>query len=61
MLRVIAFTKAGKYHLVPVYVTTVTGLPDRAIVAFKDEDEWTLVDILSFYFRLQQRPPGDKP
>ena len=45
MLRVDVFTKAGKYHLVPVYVHhRVTGLPDRAIVAFKDEDEWTLVD-----------------
>lgn len=45
MLRVDVFTKAGKFHLVPVYVHhRVTGLPDRAIVAFKDEDEWTLVD-----------------
>ena len=45
MLRVDVFTKAGKFHLVPVYVHhRVTGLPDRAIVAFKDEEEWTLVD-----------------
>jgi CRISPR-associated endonuclease Csn1 len=45
MLRVDVFTKAGKFHLVPVYVHhRVTGLPDRAIVAFKDEDEWTPVD-----------------
>jgi len=45
MLRVDVFTKAGKYHLVPVYVHhRVTGLPNRAIVAFKDEDEWTLID-----------------
>ena len=45
MLRVDVFTKAGKFHLVPVYVHhRVTGLPDRAIVAFKDEVEWTLVD-----------------
>jgi CRISPR-associated endonuclease Csn1 len=45
MLRVDVFTKAGKFHLVPVYVHhRVTGLPNRAIVAFKDEDEWTLVD-----------------
>lgn len=45
MLRVDIFTKAGKFHLVPVYVHhRVTGLPNRAIVAFKDEDEWTLID-----------------
>ena len=45
MLRVDVFTKAGKFHLVPVYVHhRVTGLPDRAIVAFKDEEEWTLID-----------------
>jgi len=45
MLRVDVFTKVGKFHLVPVYVHhRVTGLPDRAIVAFKDEEEWTLID-----------------
>ena len=45
MLRVDVFTKAGKFHLVPVYVHhRVTGLPNRAFVAFKDEEEWTLVD-----------------
>jgi CRISPR-associated endonuclease Csn1 len=45
MLRVDVFTKAGKFHLVPVYVHhKVKGLPDRAIVAFKDETEWTLID-----------------
>lgn len=45
MLRVDVFTKAGKFHLVPVYVHhRVTGLPNRAIVAFKDEDDWTPVD-----------------
>lgn len=45
MLRVDVFAKAGKYHLVPVYVHhKVTGLPSRAVVAFKDEDEWTLID-----------------
>lgn len=45
MLRVDLFTKAGKFHLVPVYVHhRVTGLPNRAIVAFKDEEEWTLID-----------------
>lgn len=45
MLRVDVFTKAGKFHLVPIYVHhRVNGLPDRAIVAFKDEKEWTLID-----------------
>jgi CRISPR-associated endonuclease Csn1 len=45
MLRVDVFTKAGKFHLVPVYVHhRVTGLPNRAIVAFKDEEDWTLID-----------------
>ena len=45
MLRVDVFTKAGKFHLVPVYVHhRVTGLPNRAIVAFKDEEEWTLIN-----------------
>jgi CRISPR-associated endonuclease Csn1 len=45
MLRVDVFTKASKFHLVPVYVHhRVTGLPNRAIVAFKDEEDWTLID-----------------
>lgn len=45
MLRVDVFTKGGKFHLVPVYVHhRVKGLPARAIVAFKDEAEWTLID-----------------
>lgn len=56
MLRVDVFTKAGKFHLVPVYVHhRVTGLPDRAIVAFKDEDEWTLIDD-SFEFLFSLHP-----
>lgn len=45
MLRVDVFTKANKFHLVPVYVHhRVTGLPDRAVVQGKDESEWTLID-----------------
>jgi CRISPR-associated endonuclease Csn1 len=56
MLRVDVFTKAGKFHLVPVYVHhRVTGLPDRAIVAFKDEVEWTRVDD-SFEFLFSVHP-----
>ena len=46
MLRVDVFTKANKFHLVPVYVhhSVAKELPNRAIVAFKDEGEWTLID-----------------
>jgi CRISPR-associated endonuclease Csn1 len=45
MLRVDVFSKAGRFHLVPVYVHhKVAGLPNRAIVAHKDEEEWTLID-----------------
>ncbi len=49
MLRVDVFTKAGKFHLVPVYVhhalaKDIKDLPNRAVVAFKDEAEWTLID-----------------
>lgn len=57
MLRVDVFTKAGKFHLVPVYVHHAAAgkLPDRAIVAFKDEEEWTLVDE-SFEWRFSLYP-----
>jgi len=46
MLRVDVFTKAGKFHLVPLYVhhRVAKTLPNRAIVAFKDETEWTSID-----------------
>lgn len=45
MLRVDVFSKAGKFHLVPVYVHhRVTGLPNHAVLAHKDEEEWTLID-----------------
>jgi CRISPR-associated endonuclease Csn1 len=54
MLRVDVFTKGGKFHLVPVYVHhKVKGLPNRAIVAFKDEEEWTeMDDSFEFLFSL---------
>ncbi|MBR4876177.1 MAG: hypothetical protein IKU14_00495, partial [Rhodocyclaceae bacterium] len=56
MLRVDVFRKSGKFHLVPVYVHhKVTGLPNRAIVANKDEDEWTLIDD-SFEFLFSLHP-----
>lgn len=54
MLRVDVFRhkKDGKFHLVPVYVhhAVAKELPNRAIVAFKDEDDWTQVDEQNFDF-----------
>ncbi len=48
MLRVDVFRhkKDGKFHLVPVYVhhAVAKELPSRAIVAFKDEEDWSLID-----------------
>lgn len=45
MLRVDVFSKGGKFYLVPVYLHhRVTGLPNRAVIAYKDESEWTLID-----------------
>jgi CRISPR-associated endonuclease Csn1 len=45
MLRVDIYSKGGKFYLVPVYVHhRVKGLPGRAIVAYKDESEWTPID-----------------
>lgn len=56
MLRVDVFTKGGKFHLVPVYVHhRVKDLPNRAIVAFKDEADWTLIDE-SFEFCFSLHP-----
>jgi CRISPR-associated endonuclease Csn1 len=56
MLRVDVFAKAGKFHIVPVYIHhTVTGLPNQAIVAFKDEADWTLIDD-SFAFLFSLHP-----
>ena len=45
MLRVDVFTKAGKFHLVPLYVHhRVKVLPNRAIVQSADEGDWTVID-----------------
>ena len=56
MLRVDVFAKDDRFHLVPVYVHhRVAGLPDRAVVAFKDESEWTLIDD-SFAWRFSVYP-----
>lgn len=64
MLRVDVFRnrKDGKFHLVPIYVHHVaiykrTGeLPDRAIVASKDEDDWTPIDGENFEFLFSLHP-----
>lgn len=52
MLRVDVFRKDGKFHLVPIYVSQAIRkeLPNRAVVAFKDEAEWTLVEESEFVF-----------
>ena len=54
MLRVDVFTKAGKFHLVPIYVHhKVAGLPNFAVVAAKDEIDWTPIDgTFQFLFTL---------
>lgn len=56
MIRVDVFKckKDGKFHLVPVYVHhMVTGLPVRAVVAFKEEVDWTLMgDDFEFLFAI---------
>lgn len=55
MVRVDVFTKANKFHLVPVYVhhSVAKVLPNSAIVAHKDEDEWPLLDdSFSFCFSM---------
>lgn len=46
MLRVDLFSKGGKFHAVPVYVadTVKAELPNRAVVAYKPEEEWPVVD-----------------
>lgn len=51
MVRVDIFTKDKKFYIVPIYVddTVKKELPNRAIVAYKDEVEWTIMD-LSYEF-----------
>lgn len=54
MIRVDVFRQADKFHLVPIYARqrSQKGLPNRAIVAYKDEEEWTIVDDKNFLFSL---------
>ncbi len=46
MLRADIFTKAGKFHAVPVYASDAvkTELPNRAVIQAKPEEEWTVMD-----------------
>jgi CRISPR-associated endonuclease Csn1 len=56
MLRVDVFSKASKFHLVPVYVHhAVIGLPNRAIIQGREETEWTSIDE-SFKFCFSLHP-----
>jgi CRISPR-associated endonuclease Csn1 len=57
MLRVDIFSKAGKFHAVPAYVADAARgeLPNRAVIAFKPEEEWTLIDD-SFQFMFSLYP-----
>lgn len=52
MVRVDVFTKSGKYFLVPIYTWQVAKgiLPNKAIVAHKDESQWDEIDD-SFKFK----------
>lgn len=57
MVRVDVFEKGGKYYLVPIYSWQVAKgiLPDRAVIAFKDEEDWQLIDD-SFNFKFSLHP-----
>lgn len=61
MIRVDVFSQTsdrGKesFHLVPIYVHhRASGLPERAIMAYKDEAEWTLMDE-TFKFQFSAYP-----
>lgn len=54
MVRVDVFQKDGKFQLVPVYVHHFAQgrLPNKAIVAFKDEKDWLEVEDKDFLFSL---------
>ncbi len=55
MLRVDIFTKKGKFYAVPLYVADAikTELPDKAVIAYKPENEWDAMDeTYAFLFSL---------
>ncbi len=57
MVRVDVFEKGGKYYLVPIYSWQVAKgiVPDRAVVAYADEEDWTVIDE-SFRFKFVLYP-----
>ena len=60
MVRTDVFEREGRYYLVPVYLKdTVTGtLPNRAVVAYKPEDQWREMDeSYTFLFSLHLNDP----
>ncbi|MAE89648.1 MAG: type II CRISPR RNA-guided endonuclease Cas9 [Pelagibaca sp.] len=46
MIRTDIFTKDGKFHAVPIYVadTASQKIPNKAVVAYKPEEEWPEMD-----------------
>lgn len=54
MVRVDVFQKKGKYFLVPIYVHhfAADALPNKAIIAYKPEEEWEVMDDQDFIFSL---------
>ena len=46
MLRADIFAKGGRFHAVPVYAADAAKaeLPNRAVVAYKHEEQWPLMD-----------------
>jgi CRISPR-associated endonuclease Csn1 len=63
MLRVDIFTDGKKFYAVPLYVADavkkLADLPNRAVVAFKPEDEWTVMDVDKGYRFLFSLHPND--
>lgn len=57
MVRVDVFEKGGKYYLVPIYSWQAAQgiLPNKAIIAFKDEAEWQIIDD-SYQFKFTAYP-----
>lgn len=57
MVRVDIFTKAGRFHAVPIYVADAVKpeLPNRAVVQGKPEEDWTVMDE-SFRFLFSLHP-----
>ncbi len=54
MVRVDVFLRNGKYFLIPIYVHHFAKdeLPNKAIIAYKDEKDWMEMDEKDFIFSL---------